>query len=103
MQQTESFGRETVAPGVQESCRMPKVVQTIGIKETPAREPERIAGNPDTPPSSRRFPQKRPTTWRDMLHVSLKAPAFRQEWEDANAELAWLDRKIGVRFKRHSR
>lgn len=38
-----------------------------------------------------------------MLHVSLKAPAFRQEWEDANAELAWLDRKIGVRFKRHSR
>lgn len=36
-------------------------------------------------------------TWREMLNESLKDPNFRKEWEDANAELAELDRVIAAR------
>ena len=36
-------------------------------------------------------------TWREMLNESLKDPNFRKEWEDANAELAELDRIIAAR------
>lgn len=36
-------------------------------------------------------------TWRDMLNESLEDPNFRQEWEDANAELAELDKTIAAR------
>ena len=31
-------------------------------------------------------------TWRDMLSKSLSDPNFRKEWEEANAELAELDK-----------
>lgn len=36
-------------------------------------------------------------TWRDMLNESLEDPNFRKEWEDANAELAELDKIIAAR------
>ena len=36
-------------------------------------------------------------TWRGMLNESLEDPNFRKEWEDANAELAELDKIIAVR------
>lgn len=36
-------------------------------------------------------------TWRDMLNESLEDPNFRKEWEDANAELAELDKIIEAR------
>ena len=36
-------------------------------------------------------------TWRDMLNESLEDPNFREEWEDANAELAELDKIIAAR------
>lgn len=36
-------------------------------------------------------------TWRDMLNESLEDPNFRKEWEDANAELAELDKSIAAR------
>lgn len=36
-------------------------------------------------------------TWRDMLSKSLSDPNFRKEWEEANAELAELDKIIAAR------
>ena len=36
-------------------------------------------------------------TWREMLNESLEDPHFRKEWEDANAELAELDKIIAAR------
>ena len=36
-------------------------------------------------------------TWRDMLNESMEDPNFRKEWEDANAELAELDKIIAAR------
>lgn len=36
-------------------------------------------------------------TWRDMLDESLEDPAFRREWEVANAELVMLDNILAVR------
>lgn len=36
-------------------------------------------------------------TWRDMLDESLEDPAFRKEWEEANAELVMLDNILAVR------
>ncbi len=36
-------------------------------------------------------------TWRDMLNESLEDPNFRKEWEDANAELAELDKIVAAR------
>lgn len=36
-------------------------------------------------------------TWRDMLDESLEDPAFRKDWEEANAELVMLDNILAVR------
>ncbi|BBF23549.1 helix-turn-helix domain-containing protein [Sutterella megalosphaeroides] len=36
-------------------------------------------------------------TWRDMLNESLEDPNFRKEWDEANAELAELDKIIAAR------
>lgn len=36
-------------------------------------------------------------TWHNMLNESLEDPNFRQEWEEANAELAELDKIIAAR------
>lgn len=36
-------------------------------------------------------------TWRDMLYESLEDPNFRKEWEEANSELAELDKIIAAR------
>lgn len=36
-------------------------------------------------------------TWHNMLNESLEDPNFRKEWDEANAELAELDKIIAAR------